>query len=578
MRKSVAIGLGLLLAGGTVWAQQYLITTVAGGGVPVTPAPAVNTAIGTPFSVAAGAGGSVYFTASNCLFRVDAAGVLTRVAGNSTARATRATEDSRPAPSLTGYQGVAVDGGGNLYLADTENNAIRKVAVTGIITTVAGTGSAGYSGDRGPGTIATLDYPSGVAVDAAGNVYIADSVNRVIRKLTATTGIITTVAGSGSQGDSGDGGPATSAQFWFPEAVALDGAGNLYISDSNRIRKVAAATGIITTVAGTGLNGYSGDGGPAAAADLNVSKGVAVDDAGNIYIADLDNSVIRKVTAATGIITTVAGNGPGYSGDGGPATGAQLDCPGRGGGRLRQPLHRGRRIERDPQGGGGLAPSRRWPEAEARRIQATEARPPAPNSNQPYGVAVDAAGNLYIADSDNNRDPQGDGGDWHHHTVAGNGTVRLSGDGGPATSAQLNEPSGVAVDGSGNLYIADDGQQRDPQGDGGDGIITTVAGDGTAGYSGDGGPATSAQLSFPRAWRWMPPATSTSRTAATTVIRKVTAATGIITTVAGNGTLGYSGDGGPATSAELYWPLGRGGGCLRQPLHRGQLQWQRSAR
>ena len=217
---------------------------------------------------------------------------------------------------------MAVDASGNLYIADTGNNRIRKVSATGIITTVAGNGSAGYSGDGGPATSAQLDGPEGVAVDGSGNLYIADTCNNRIRKVSAT-GIITTVAGNGSAGYSGDGGPATSAQLSLPAGVAVDGSGNLYIADSgnNRIRKVSA-TGIITTVAGNGSPGYSGDGGPATSAQLNQPAGVAVDASGNLYIADSSNNRIRKVSA-TGIITTVAGNGfDGYSGDGGPATSA----------------------------------------------------------------------------------------------------------------------------------------------------------------------------------------------------------------------------------------------------------------
>jgi uncharacterized protein (TIGR03437 family) len=215
-----------------------------------------------------------------------------------------------------------------LYIVDGGNSCIRKVATNGIITTVAGNGSYGYSGDGGPATSAQLYNPLGVAVDAAGNLYIADSANSRIRKV-ATNGIITTGAGSGSIGYSGDAGPATSAQLRGPSGVAVDAAGNLYIADAgnSRIRKVAT-NGIITTVAGNGSPGYSGDGGPATRAQLYLPLGVAVDAAGNLYIitdSDYYVSRIRKV-ATNGIITTIAGNGsPGYSGDGGPATSAQLD-------------------------------------------------------------------------------------------------------------------------------------------------------------------------------------------------------------------------------------------------------------
>ncbi|MFL6448655.1 MAG: Ig-like domain repeat protein [Bryobacteraceae bacterium] len=199
-----------------------------------------------------------------------------------------------------------------------------------MITTVAG---RGYStGDGGPATDAMLARPLGLAVDGSGNFYIADGGDFLdpgrIRKVSADTGVITTVAGNGSYGFSGDGGPATSARLEGPSAVAVDGSGNLYIADGNRIRKVSASTGVITTVAGNGSSGYSGDGGPATSASLFYPRGVAVDGSGNIYIADEDNNRIRKVSAGTGVITTVAGNGSdGFSGDGGPATSASLEGP-----------------------------------------------------------------------------------------------------------------------------------------------------------------------------------------------------------------------------------------------------------
>jgi sugar lactone lactonase YvrE len=175
-----------------------------------------------------------------------------------------------------------------------------------------------------------LYYPSGVAVDISGNIYIADNYNQRIREVTAATGIITTVAGNGTAGYSGDGGAATSAELYYPSGIAVDGSGNIYIADStnNRIRKVTAATGVIATVAGNGTGGYSGDGGAATSAKLWGPSGVALDSSGNLYIADQASSRIRKMAAATGIITTVAGNGTGaYRGDHGPATSAELYLP-----------------------------------------------------------------------------------------------------------------------------------------------------------------------------------------------------------------------------------------------------------
>jgi len=330
-------------------------------------------------------------------------GIISTVAGNGAAGF---SGDGDPATSaqLYGPTGVAVDAAGNLYIADSSNNRIRKVTPGGVITTVAGNGSAGFSGDGGPATSAQLAHPNDIAVDTAGNLFIVDTNNNRIRKVTPG-GVITTVAGNGSVGFSGDGGPATAAQLNGPQAVAVDmTAGNLFIADTNnvRIRRVSPG-GVITTVAGNGSVGFSGDGGPATVAQFSGPEGIAVDSNGNFYISDVYNYRIRKVTAA-GIISTVAGNGiSGFSGDGGPATAAQIY---------------------DPQ-----------------------------------EIAIDAAGTLFIADEANERirmvTPSG-----VITTVAGNGIAGFSGDGGQATDAQLHGPEAVAEDTAGNLFIADEGNNR----------------------------------------------------------------------------------------------------------------------
>jgi sugar lactone lactonase YvrE len=254
-------------------------------------------------------------------------GIITAVAGNGT---WGCGGDGGPATSaqLEMAMGVAVDGAGNIYIADFYCHRVREVvASTGNIITAAGTGTYGYSGDNGPATSAEVS-PNGVAVDGAGNLYIADSYHNVVREVSAATGIITTVAGNGTDGWTGDGGPATSAELQGPGAVALDGNANLYITSGGTIRKVTAATGIISTVAGNGTWGYSGDGGPATSAEINEAQGLAVDPVGDIYIADTMNNRIRLVTASTGIITTFAGDGAqGFSGDGGLATSAELYWP-----------------------------------------------------------------------------------------------------------------------------------------------------------------------------------------------------------------------------------------------------------
>jgi trimeric autotransporter adhesin len=532
-----------------------IITTVAGNGAAGFSGdggPATSAQLFDPVGVAVDGVGNLYIAdyVNNRVRKVSPEGIITTVAGNGTAGF---SGDGGPATSadLREPAAVAVDGAGNLYIADFDNNRVRKVSPEGIISTVAGDGTPGFSGDDGPATSAELADPRGVAVDSAGNLYIADGNNRV--REVSPAGIITTVAGDGTPGFSGDGGPATSAQLSSPLGVAVDGAGNLYIADSsnNRLRKVSPA-GIITTVAGNGAFSYSGDGGPARSALLWNPEGAAVDGAGNLYVADTHNNRVRKVSAA-GIITTIAGNGAyGGSGDGGPATSAELAGPlglaVDGSGNLYIADYDNIRVRRvSPAGtittvaGNGVGGySGDGGPANAAQL------------NRPSGVAVDGAGNLYIADVSNSCirqvSPTG-----IISTVAGNGTLGYSGDGGPATHAALSDPWAVAVDGAGNLYIADTYNQRirkvSPAG-----IISTVAGNGAAGYSGDGGPATSAQLYFPEgvavdgAGNLYIADTNNYR------IRKVSPA-GIITTIAGNGTLGYSGDGGLATGAQLDAPM-----------------------
>jgi hypothetical protein len=222
---------------------------------------------------------------------------------------------------------LTFDAKGNLYIADYGNNLIRKVNTAGIITTIAGNGMSGFSGDGGQATSASLNGPKGIALDGIGNIYISDAYNMRIRKVN-TLGVITTIAGKGTAGFSGDGGQATSAELNYPERVIVDAANNFYIADyyNNRVRKINTA-GIITTIAGNGTGGFSGDGGQATAAGLNQLTEVALDAANNLFIVDFLNNRIRKVNSS-GIISTVAGNGTaGFSGDGGQATAAKLNNP-----------------------------------------------------------------------------------------------------------------------------------------------------------------------------------------------------------------------------------------------------------
>jgi sugar lactone lactonase YvrE len=339
--------------------------------------------------------------------------IISTVAGNGTQGYNGDGGDATDA-SLFAPQGIAIDTLGNMYIADTWNSVIRKVSTSGVMSTIAGNGNAGYTGDGAAATNAELNLPSAVAVDKAGNIYIADMFNFCVRKVNKS-GKISTVAGSGTQGSGGDGDTATSAyaQLNYPSGVAIDALGNIYIADqeNNRIRKVDTTSKIINTVAGNGIAGFSGDGGIATTAQLNYPSRIVIDALGNIYIADQGNSRIRKVNTS-GIINTIAGNGSensngtgtgNYSGDNGSALSAGL--------------------------------------------------------NLPSGVALDAAGNVYIADQENDRVRKVNT-FGIISTIAGNGTQGSGGDDETATTAQLSFPTEVAVDTSGNIFIADEGNNR----------------------------------------------------------------------------------------------------------------------
>ncbi len=316
---------------------------------------------------------------------------------------------------------------------------------TGTVTTYAGDGTQGYLGDGGVATAARMRSPEGVAVAGNGDVYIADTDNHVIRRVAYVTGVITTVAGNGSPGSTGDGGPATSARLSNPQDVFVDGSGDFYIADTgnHKIRKVTAATGTISTVAGTGSPGSLGDGGLATLARLNSPRGIAVAGNGDLFIGDRTNNKIRLVVAATGIIFTFAGTGTaGYLGDGGLALLARLQ--------------------------------------------------------NPEGVALASNGDLYVADTGNHAVRRVSAATGIISTVAGTGTAGSTGDGGPATSARLSGPQAIDLNSSGDLFIADSGNHKIRRLESASGLITTVAGTGTSGFSGDGGATTLAQFDSPR--------------------------------------------------------------------------------
>jgi len=503
--------------------------------------------------------GNIFFADydNHSVWKIDAAtGAISRIAGRGTSGF---SGDGGPATEaeLNNPRGVCTDASGNVYIADSENNCIRKVSAGFISTVVNTSGAAGSSGDGGPAATARLRRPFGVQADAAGNLYITDTDNHRIRKVTAAAGTISTIVNtSGHQTDVthplGDGGAATAATLNSPCSVFLNSALDLFIADTNnhRIRKVTVATGIISTVAGTfGGGGYSGDGGAATSAQLNNPYGVWLDAAGNLFIADAANNRIRKVTAATGNITTIVNTAgtAGYAGDGGAATAARIDWPT--GLCVRST---GEVIISDTNN------------SCLRQVSITNSistlpMTVGPGLNAPDGAAAfyDSAQKkpfLYMADSGNHRIRMLDTVTNTLVTVAGTGTAGSSGDGGQATTARLNSPSAVALDASGNLYIADTGNHKIRKVTKATGIIATVAGTGTAGSTGDGGAATLARLDSPEGVSVDASGNIFIADTNNHLIRQFTVG-GNIDTVAGKSGGGYDGEG-SAKNKKLYFPQG----------------------
>src|SRR5579859_5681009 len=401
--------------------------------------------------------------------------------------------DGKPATSagLILPRFAALDKKGDLYLPDAQR--IRKVnSKTGVISTIAGDGISGFSGDGGPAKQARMMYPVGIVFDAQGNLLFSDQGTNRVRKIDIR-GIISTIAGNGEYGFGGDGGPATAASLANPFGLVMDAAGNLYICDvgSNRVRMVDKQ-GIITTVAGNGTPGYDGDGGPATQASLNFPYAAIVDYGGNLYIADYNNLVVRKVDPQ-GTITTFAGNGGnGCNGDGGPATQAKIGAPG--------------------------------------------------------GFAF-AAGALLISGNGCAKVRAVDLGTNMITTVAGSG-AGYDGDGNPALATKFRGQRGLLFDSTGSLLIADRGNQRIRRLDSNTNIVTTIAG----GVVGDGGKGTGASLGAPNSISYHD-VTGVLYIADTSHDRvRALSPTGTIMTVAGTGITGYDGDGGPATQARLNGP------------------------
>jgi sugar lactone lactonase YvrE len=557
-----------------------------------------------PVDVAADLSGNLFIVdyANHRILKRDAYGSISAVAGNGLRGF---SGDGGPATvaQLDTPNGVFVDAFGALFIADTNNARIRRVDPDGTITTVAGSGLAGFGGDGGPASVAMLNVPSGVHVDDGGNLYIADTANHCIRRVDPT-GTITTVAGVGTAGFSGDGGPARSAHLRSPFGVFVDRQGAIWVPDyGNERLRCVATDGTIATVAGTGTPGFAGDGGAAIAAQLRGPTEVGEDAHGNFYVSDLGNRRVRRITPA-GRIDTLAGNGTaGFSGDAGPARSAQLLLPsdvcvderstyiadtrnhrirridereiittvagigragfgGDGGAALAATLNQPASVISDDAGGiffadkGNHRIRRVYANGRIATIAGNGTAGDAPDGgtadalllNGPTGLALSESGELWIADTLNHRIRRLNL-DGTVSVVAGAGAPGYSGDAGSARLAHLNTPLGLALAASGDLYVADSGNNRIRRIDG-RGIITTVAGTGTPGFGGDGGPATDARLNGPSGLAFDPAGDLYIVDALNRRIRKVDG-TGAITTIAGDGTAGLSGDSGAAVLAQL---------------------------
>jgi sugar lactone lactonase YvrE len=562
-----------------------------------------------------GDGEALFVTSQSAAFRLETrTGTLTHVAGAGPAGFLGDGDSARVALlSLAG--GIAVDASGNVYLADTGNNRVRRIAsTTGTIATIAGIGSTNcppcYSGDNGPATGAALDAPSGLALDANGDLYVADSGNFVVRKIDGRTGVITTIAGNGTRGSAHDGVPATTAALTDPEGVALDGEGHLLIADRGdaRVRSVDLASGVIGTVAGSGVAGSSGDGGPAKTAAVEPSD-VAVDASHAIWIADAANHRIRRVDP-DGTIATIAGMGvPGFGGDGQDSKTALLFGPtgisiAKSGdvfiadsrnGRVRRirsgqittvagigipgAVDDGRpatSVALTAPAGLAIDSAMNVYFSDAQRIRKIDALTervftvagagiggPARDGiaaveaelDGPSQIALDDHAHLFIAEKTNNLIRRVDFGTHLIATVAGGGAAGMLGDGGPATHATLLHPSGVAIDHLGNLAIADTAHNRVRLVDASTQVVTTIAGTGVAGFSGDTGLAAHAQLSGPTRVRFDATGNLFIADYGNARVRRIDAGSKKIQTVAGNGSTMFTRDGDPALSTPLV-PVG----------------------
>jgi uncharacterized protein (TIGR03437 family) len=586
MRNTIRLLLFGYLAALFGWSQPYIISTVAGTDRLLDGNAAINVPLRDPRTIRVDAAGSLYIadTGDHRIRKINQSGVISTIAGNGLP-GFAGDRGKATAAQLSSPTSLAFDGNGNLYVVDRDNSRVRRISSDGIINTVAGNGTPGFSGDNGPAVSAQI-RPYAVAADSKGNLYIADLTFR-IRKVDITTGNITTIAGTGMQGYSGDNAPAAmaaidfvfdlavgsdgsvyfadfgnarvrkidpsgmmklvagSGQFGFindgipatlalmlPQGVIVDTFGNVYISDYNRdqIRRVDVGTGLIKTIAGTGTTGFSGDNDLAAKAQLNSPFGLAIDSTG-LYVADTGNKRIRRITSD--IISTVAGTG---IRDGGPATSAFLGVPeglAVDGANNIVVADLGNDVVRRFSIGGNIGTFG--------QLQAA-----------PTGVATDQAGNFYVTDDEPRVlkiTPAG-----VTSIVAGNGQDGYSGDNGPALNAAISDPTGVAVDVAGNVYFTDFTDNRIRKVAISTGTVTTIAGNGSFFFAGDNGPALAAGMD---PYDIAVDSRSNIYVAdrLNNRVRKI-AQDGTITTVAGTGFPGYSGDGGPATAAMLQFPTG----------------------
>ncbi len=489
---------------------------------------------------------------SNNVYIADRANSLVRLLTASSGQVSNIMGPNVAGVSIGAVEGVSVDSSGNLWAASHSAHRVFRRTSSGTGSVFAGSVTLGFGGDGGAATSARLSNPRDAAADSSGNVYIADASNHRIRRVD-TSGNISTFAGTGTASSTGDGGAASSATLNFPEKLALDSSNNIYIGErgGNRVRKIDTS-GNISTIAGLGPTAV-GDGAAASSSSLNGPLGAAVDSSGNVYIADTAGHRIRRVDASTSNISTFAGTGTaGNTGDGAAATSALLSSPSGvavdASGNVYIADSGNNRVRRVDTSGNiaafaGTGTAGNTGDGAA----ATSA-----TLDTPIGVAVDASGNVYIADTDNRRVRRVDT-SGNIAAFAGTGTAGNTGDGGAATSATLTGPRGVAADASGNVYIADTSHHRVRRVNT-SGNIAAFAGTGTSGNTGDGAAATSATLSNPRGVAVDSAGNVYIADTGNHRIRKVDTS-GNIANVAG-ASAGFSGDGGAALSAALDRPYG----------------------